>query len=423
MGRKVTGIRRPSSTRQLFSALTGEALGAPKTCPSWWHTDNKMSGLCSGDPRQRKGQAGNEGGNHGQYVVLFVSKVNINDHRKTWGLASKAKRQIKPEAYKELCRVPGAVASGQRWPVSTWMWQAQQQNQRNWEMESKDKKYRRCLLGTIFVIWHFQTSWPLTLYSWWMSYFPIIKWQILTASEEVNLLSSGKDAACYCQRLWAGSWVEVWSRLIGLYFCLIFLSRCCQGGPPVVSVDHLRSVCPLAQYSPPTEVIRPHCIMGWCWLGASHKGIILPLFFVKKESHKNHRLVSDSLCSWGGPQTFNLPVSISWVPGLQVCTTTPIWGCQDLNLGLHLWCANSLPTELHTWLALQSRFLIILKVQENEVDIDSGCNSDLPWYIWRGRTRKRDFREHLVYSLEKAWWQVLDSTLSSSTTTTTTKTS
>lgn len=115
------GIRRPSSTRQLFSTLTGEALGAPRTCPSWWHTDHKMNGLFSGDPRQRKGQAGSEGGNHGRCVVLCVSKVNTNDHRKTWGLASKAKKQIKPEAYKGLCRVPDAVAHRQRWPISTWM--------------------------------------------------------------------------------------------------------------------------------------------------------------------------------------------------------------------------------------------------------------------------------------------------------------
>lgn len=71
-----------------------------RTCASWWYTDHKMSGLCSGDPRQRKAQAGNEGDNHGQDVVLFVSKVNTNGHRKTWGLASKTKREIKTRGIK-----------------------------------------------------------------------------------------------------------------------------------------------------------------------------------------------------------------------------------------------------------------------------------------------------------------------------------
>lgn len=141
------GIRRPSSTRYLFSALTGEALGAPRTCTSWWHTDNKMNGLCSGDPRQRKGQTGNEGGNHGRYVVLFVSKVNINDHRKTWGLASKAKRQIKPEVFVGCLTQLHMAAMAHKYMDVTGK-TAEPEELGN----SKYKEYSRSLLGTIFFI-------------------------------------------------------------------------------------------------------------------------------------------------------------------------------------------------------------------------------------------------------------------------------
>lgn len=81
-------------------------------------------------------------------VVLFVSKVNTNDHKKTWVLASKVKKERKSQAYKELCRMPGVVAHKQQWSIGTWMRQAQRQNQRGWEVESKYKKSGRSLLGT-----------------------------------------------------------------------------------------------------------------------------------------------------------------------------------------------------------------------------------------------------------------------------------